>query len=61
MGQIFEVLVEDVNDQDENMISGRLSNNLIVHFKGDKSLIGKLINVHLDESKGFYYIGTVKG
>ena len=61
VGQTFEVLVEDVNDQDENMISGRLSNNLIVHFKGDKSLIGKLVNVHLDESKGFYYIGTVKG
>ena len=34
-----------------------MSNNLLVHFKGDKNLIGTLVNVKLSENKGFYYIG----
>jgi tRNA-2-methylthio-N6-dimethylallyladenosine synthase len=55
---IQDVLVEEVNTQDENLLTGRLSNNMLVHFAGDKSLIGKLIPVYLEESKGFYYIGS---
>ncbi|MBE5937929.1 MAG: tRNA (N6-isopentenyl adenosine(37)-C2)-methylthiotransferase MiaB [Lachnospiraceae bacterium] len=51
------VLVEDVNSHDDTMVTGRLSNNTVVHFKGDKSLIGQIVNVRLDECKGFYYIG----
>ena len=54
---IQEVLVEEINEQDANLVSGRMSNNTLVHFKGDASLIGKLINVYLDECHGFYYIG----
>ena len=34
------------------------SNNTLVHFKGDASLIGTLQNVYLDECRGFYYMGT---
>ena len=41
------------------MLTGRLSNNILVHFKGDRSLIGKIVNVKLNESKGFYYIGEI--
>lgn len=55
---IQEVLVEEVNSHDENLLTGRLSNNMLVHFPGDESLIGKIIPVHLNESKGFYYIGS---
>ena len=55
-----EVLVESVNDQDPSLVTGRMSNNLLVHFKGDESLIGSLVNVHLNECKGFYYIGEMK-
>ena len=28
-----------------------------VHFPGDESLIGSIIDVYLEESKGFYYMG----
>ena len=55
----MEVLVEEVNSHDPSLVTGRLSNNLLVHFKGNKDLIGKLVTVHLDESKGFYYMGTM--
>lgn len=56
---IMEALVEEVNQQDDSLVSGRLSNNTIVHFPGDASLIGKLVSVMLLECKGFYYIGKL--
>lgn len=56
-GQTLPVLVESVNEQDDSLVTGRLSNNLLVHFPGDAALIGKIVNVYLKECKGFYYIG----
>ncbi len=38
-------------------MTGRMSNNIMVHFKGDESLIGKIVDVKLVQSKGFYYFG----
>ncbi len=54
---IQEVLVESVNDHDETLVTGRMSNNLLVHFPGDDSLIGTIVFVRLTECRGFYYIG----
>ena len=54
------VLVESMNDHDETLVTGRMSNNILVHFPGDKSLIGKIVDVHLKECKGFYYIGEMQ-
>ena len=56
-----DVLVEGVNERDSSMVTGRLSQNITVHFKGDASLIGSIVPVRLDECKGFYYIGTQTG
>lgn len=56
-GKIEKVLVEDINTQNADMVTGRLSNNILVHFMGGKELIGKIVEVKLTESKGFYYIG----
>lgn len=56
-GSIQKVLVEEINGQDNSLLTGRLSNNLLVHFKGEPSLIGKIIDVRLDTCKGFYYLG----
>lgn len=58
-GKTMDVLVEGENEKLEGYLSGRLSNNMLVHFKGDEDLIGKIIDVHIDESKGFYYFGTI--
>lgn len=58
-GTIQEVLTEAVNDHDPSLLTGRMSNNLLVHFPGDPSLIGKIVKVHLDQCKGFYYMGTM--
>ena len=56
-GSICKVLVEEKNEHEEGMMTGRMSNNIMVHFKGDESLIGKIIDVKLVQSKGFYYFG----
>lgn len=54
---IQKVLVEMPDDHKEGYVTGRLSNNTVVHFPGDESLIGKIVDVWLEESKGFYYMG----
>ena len=59
-GEIVEALMEEVNDHDENLITGRLSSNAVVHCPGDKKLIGKICKVKLTESKGFYFMGEIQ-
>lgn len=58
-GTVQTVLAEAVNDHDDSLITGRLGNNLLVHFPGDASMIGKFFPVHLKECKGFYYLGEI--
>ena len=56
-GQTLPVLVEEINEQDASLVTGRLSNNTVVHFPGDSSLIGQIVDVKLKKCEGFYYIG----
>ena len=58
-GKVMEALVEEVNEQDPAFVTGRLSNNMLVHFKADKRLIGKFVMVRLDRCHGFYYTGRM--
>ena len=45
----------DGNSQD--WVTGRLDNNLLVHFPGTEKLLGQMVKVRLNECKGFYYLG----
>ncbi len=56
---VQDALVEDLDTHEPGFVTGRLSNNTVVHFKGDASLIGKIVKVSLDEAKGFYFMGTM--
>lgn len=56
-GTVQKVLVECLDDHKEGYVTGRLDNNTVVHFPGDESLVGKIVDVLLEESKGFYYMG----
>lgn len=58
-GQVMEALVEEVNEHDAHLLTGRLSNNTLVHFPADASLIGSIVKVKLTEYKGFYYLGEL--
>ncbi len=57
-GTVQEVLIEEVNDHKPGYVTGRMSNNLLVHFPGEASEIGQYKTVRLDECKGFYFMGT---
>ncbi|MBP5223846.1 MAG: tRNA (N6-isopentenyl adenosine(37)-C2)-methylthiotransferase MiaB [Lachnospiraceae bacterium] len=73
-GMTMEALAEEINDganapealkelgaaEDEILLTGRLSNNTIVHFPGRKEQIGQLIPVKLEKCRGFYYLGKAK-
>ncbi|MBR5178390.1 MAG: tRNA (N6-isopentenyl adenosine(37)-C2)-methylthiotransferase MiaB [Lachnospiraceae bacterium] len=62
-GKVMPVLVEERDrevDPEKNYLTGRLDNNLLVHFEGEDELIGKIVNVKLSECKGFYYIGELQ-
>ena len=56
-GQTLTALVEEVNEQDASLVTGRLSNNTIVHFPGSADLIGQIVPMKLEECHGFYYTG----
>ena len=58
-GTVQTVLAESVNDHDSSLLTGRLGNNLLVHFPGDPSMIGGFYKVHLRECRGFYYLGEI--
>ena len=57
VGSIENVLVEEVNRQDPNMVTGRTERNSLVHFEGGEELIGQVIPVKITQNKIFYLIG----
>ena len=56
-GRTMDVLVEEVNAQLPDHVTGRLAQNTLVHFPGDASLIGEIVPVRLERCQGFYYLG----
>ena len=58
-GATEPVLVEEVNEQDQTLVTGRLSNNFVVHLPGTSELVGRIVNVKLKECKGFYFYGEM--
>ena len=57
-GKTLPVLVEE-QQPETGLLTGRLSNNILVHFPGPAELVGKILPVKLVESRGFYYIGQM--
>ena len=56
---VQEVLVEEPDSHVEGLVTGRMSNNTIVHFPGGKELIGKIVKRYIwGRIKGFYYMGS---
>lgn len=56
VGETHSVLVEE---SDGAKLTGRLSQNTLVHFDGDACLVGKIVDVKLTEAHGFYYFGKI--
>ena len=59
-GKVVPVLAEEMDDQKDGYVTGRMDNNSIVHFPGTEDMIGNIYNVKLNECRGFYYMGEIK-
>lgn len=65
VGQVVEVLAEEVNSKCPLVITGRMSNNTLVHFsvptENEGDYIGKLLQVRVTENCRFYLMGEYRG
>ncbi len=59
VGQTFDVLVDGVSKTDKDMYSGYTEENKLVHFKGDESMVGKIVKVKINESHTYSLMGEV--
>ncbi|MCL2616285.1 MAG: MiaB/RimO family radical SAM methylthiotransferase, partial [Defluviitaleaceae bacterium] len=57
IGKVLRVLVEEVNQTDAKVYSGRAEDNSIVHFSADDLNIGDIVNVKIKSCKTFYMTG----
>ena len=53
MGKTVKCLVTSLSDKDKNKVCGYTENMKLVNIKGDKSLIGKIVNVKITDTKSF--------
>lgn len=59
IGKELEVLVEDISKNDPEKLNGRTRNNKLVHFKGNKDIIGTIAKVRIDDVKTFTLEGSL--
>lgn len=60
VGKIEKVLVEGESKNNKDLLTGRTDSNKVVIFEGDKSLIGKIINVKIVSQHMWYLKGKIK-
>lgn len=53
LGSTQKILVEEY---DNNKLTGRNENNILVHFNGEKNLLGNLVDVKIINCKPFYLV-----
>lgn len=59
IGNTYSVLVEGVSEKNPEMLSGYTEKNKLVHFKGDISLVGQIVNVKINESHVYSLLGEL--
>lgn len=59
VGQTYSVLVESISKKDETMLTGYTESLKTVNFKGDISLIGKIVNVKILENHLYSLLGEL--
>ena len=59
VGKVYDVLVDGVSKNDDEMYSGYTEENKLVHFKGNPSLVGKIIKVKILASHTYSMIGEI--
>lgn len=61
IGKTLEVLVEEQKQENaKNIMTGRTRNNKVVHFPGDESMIGTLVDVKMTEALDWCLKGEIE-
>src|SRR5699024_5387375 len=58
-GQNVPVLCGGASKKDDTVLAGYTNKNKLVNFKAPKDMIGKIVNVKIDEAKHFSLNGTI--
>ncbi len=57
LNQTVKVLVDGISKHNDDVVSGYSQHNKLVNFKGDKSLIGQIVNVKITQAKTWFLLG----
>ena len=60
VGKIEKVLVEGESKNNKDLLTGRTDSNKVVIFEGDKSLIGKILNIKIVSQHMWYLKGKIE-
>lgn len=60
LGRCYEILVEGPSKSDPNALTGRTRGNEIVVFKGEESLVGKLVTVAITSANSWTLFGETR-
>lgn len=61
IGNVYEVLTEDVSPKNEGMVCGRTDSGRLVTYNGTPDDVGKFINVKIQESRSASLFGVSQG
>ena len=59
IGNVYKVLVDGESKTDSEMLSGYTESNKLVHFKGSRDLVGKIVDVKITSSHTYSLIGEL--
>ncbi len=59
INQTVKVLVDGVSKNNDEVLAGYSEHNKLVNFKGDKSLIGKIVEVKITIAKTWFLLGEL--
>ena len=59
IGSNVDILVESLSKTDDNRLTGRTRTNKVVNFSGDKTLIGKMVNVKITKAQTWSLVGEI--
>ena len=59
VGRTERVLVESVSRTNSEFMSGRTDGGKIVNFRGDESMVGKILDVKITEAKTWSLLGEI--
>ncbi|MGN1013338.1 MAG: tRNA (N6-isopentenyl adenosine(37)-C2)-methylthiotransferase MiaB [Clostridia bacterium] len=60
IGKVYKVLVEGKSKTNEELYTGRSSQNKVVIFQADDSYVGKVVDVKIDSEHLWYLRGTIQ-